>query len=548
MTTIPVVWMKAHPLCWDQALIDDLLHNRIWRTGLTFTHHVDEIPAGVRGAIVICPARYFTPADVDALIAPLRWCVLLLTSDEESTFPWRDLQHQNCAVWVMTPRPELHAEHDRFLGEYWPPGTPEALRDCWGEADLRPLNWFFAGQVNHARRVLASEAMSSMDGGELVLTAGFTQGLDRAEYLRHMAEAKVIPCPSGPGTQDSFRVYEALEAGCVPVADVRTPDDRLGYWQLLLDGDPPFPTIDDWGDLPTITDRVLNDWPASANRCFAWWQQHKRSLAHRIVDDVCARSGLERSTTDLADLVTVVVPTSPIPSHPDTDIITETIRSIRASGLADVDIILACDGVRDEQHHHSGAYDEYLRRLLWSTNHEWDNVVPLLAREHLHQANLTREALRLVRTPLVVFVEHDTPVCGDIPWKDLANVVLAGDANLVRLHHEAHILDVHQHLMLEDEPAVVRGVPLLRTAQWSQRPHIASTGFYRDFIDRYFPTTCRTMIEDRMHGVVESAWREEGAAGWGRWRLFMYAPGGDMKRSFHLDGRAGDPKFDMRYE
>jgi hypothetical protein len=94
---------------------------------------------------------------------------------------------------------------------------------------------------------------------------------------------------------------------------------------------------------------------------------------------------------------------------------------------------------------------------------------------------------------------------------------------------------------------IVEGQPLLRTAQWSQRPHLASTEFYRNVLSRYFGTEARTMIEDVMHGVVDHAWRTDREQGWERFRLWLYAPPGDVKRSTHLDGRAGESKFEDRW-
>jgi hypothetical protein len=55
------------------------------------------------------------------------------------------------------------------------------------------------------------------------------------------------------------------------------------------------------------------------------------------------------------------------------------------------------------------------------------------------------------------------------------------------------------------------------------------------------------MIEDVMYGGVETAWREFGLAGWDRYRLWMYAPEGNIKRSTHLDARAGEPKVPMTW-
>ena len=62
---------------------------------------------------------------------------------------------------------------------------------------------------------------------------------------------------------------------------------------------------------------------------------------------------------------------------------------------------------------------------------------------------------------------------------------------------------------------------------------------------RYFGAESRTMIEDVMHGVVQ---RAHVAGGWGMFRLFIYTPPGNIKRSTTSDGRGSEPKFDMKIE
>jgi len=118
-----------------------------------------------------------------------------------------------------------------------------------------------------------------------------------------------------------------------------------------------------------------------------------------------------------------------------------------------------------------------------------------------------------------------------------------GEADAVRLHHETHVLDVHMLLMPDGrETKTVAGLPMVRTVQWSQRPHVASTGFYRWMMGEHFTSRDNVFIEDRMHSVLEVAWRKHGDAGWNRYRLWMYHPEGNIKRSTHLDGRAGEDK------
>jgi hypothetical protein len=127
-----------------------------------------------------------------------------------------------------------------------------------------------------------------------------------------------------------------------------------------------------------------------------------------------------------------------------------------------------------------------------------------------------------------------------VDWVGCARAVLSGATNLIRFHHEANVLEPHRHLMVDDVPREVEGVPLLRTVQWSQRPHLAAAGAYRNWLDASWWRESDGMIEDRMHGVLENDWLQHKDPG--RFRLTMYAPEGDIKRSTHLDGRAGDAK------
>jgi len=378
--------------------------------------------------------------------------------------------------------------------------------------------------------------LKNLSGGHLLGTNGFGQGYPRDDFLRRMLATKVAPAPSGPRTQDSFRLYEALEAGCIPVADDMTPDGRIGYWRHLFGEDPPFPVITNWNDFEQILPELLAGWPANANRVSAWWQSYKRHLAYQLAADL-----VELGATVIdSERITVLMPTSPIPSHPSTEIIEQTIESVRAQ-LPNAEILVMCDGVRAEQEHRRADYEEYLRRLTWLTNHRWRNVLPVIFDEHLHQANITRATLGMVSTPLVLFVEHDTPLCGEIPWPEATTAVMGDEVDVLRFHHESNVLDPHQYLMLDREPKMIDGVPMLRTVQWSQRPHLAKTARYREWIEEYFPESSRTMIEDKLHSAAQ-------VEPWLKFKLWMYAPEGNIQRSTNLDGRGDDPKYEMKFQ
>jgi hypothetical protein len=566
---VPVVWLSFHAETiprgyWDQTMLEDAFAGRLASMApLSFKHFVIHAEPGdddglwplADGCIVVVGARHHADRlhDINARITAYRWSIVVLTGDEEGVFPWAELD----ATVVMRQTPKIIdgqplPDDGLWFGDGYTPTTRGVLASTLMEYTAKPEDLFFSGQVTHSRRkecVAALQSSQKVDAttGSVIATAGFTQGLEPVEYAQRLAAAKIAPCPSGPVSVDTFRVFEALEAGCVPIVDGRSPlYTQFTYWREVFGEGLPFPIVDDWRDGPQIIADTLKLWPAINNRCFVWWQGYKRSWALRIVEAVLEVSHAH-APLEVDQLITVVIPTSPIPSHPHTEILEETVASIRER-LPTAEIRVVFDGVRPEQEHLRDQYEDYQRRALWLMNFVWHDVVPIRLETHHHQAMATRLALEGAETPCVLFVEHDTPILGDIPFHELSEAVMTGEANLIRLHHESSVLEPHRHLMVDEVPDVARAVPLLGTMQWSQRPHLASMQFYQGLLTKFFGEQSRTMIEDTMHGVLDYEWNHEGVAAWNRWRTFLYAPPGDMKRSTHLDGRAGEPMFDMTFE
>lgn len=571
--TVPVLWVTRHPDTVmargyaDQGMLEAIIDRSLWRPPGSFevTHHIVEGNdwPDVRGAVVILPARHHACDDDVAWfierLDKLDWSLVVLAGDEEWVFPWQRIPELSTRkVWVMQPRPE-HAELSGLVPGGWSPGTRESLARYEVEALERPIDWFFAGQVTHERREQCVKALTYLGSGILHETEGYMQGMEIEQFRRLMASAKVAPCPSGPYTVDTNRPLEALECGTVPVCDTISPrGPRFDYWSLVFGPGHPLLTIEDWAELPRFIEMVVEDgWASRSNHTFAWWQQWKRDICYRFHTQLRELQPDAERVHDHNDDITAIITTSPVASHPDTSIIEQTVASIRQQ-LPTTEIVIVADGVRPEQENLRADYDEYLRRLLWKCNFEWHNVVAVLLPEWVHQANAVRRALEFVRTPQILFVEHDTPLEGEIDWHELTDVVASGKAECIRLHFDVDIHPEHRYLMLDPDPVNVIGenslvgVPLIRTVAWWQRPHLASTRFYRDKVMAHFTETSRTMIEDRLYGVVESNWRDNGAAGWWDWRIFIYADyngdGEGIKRSGHLDARGAASKFDMVYE
>lgn len=511
---------------WDMTLFEEYFKNLNHFEGFDQFNKSD---IDRSGAIVVIPGRSLVGKEdkVNTDISSLMYCLLIVAGDEEASFDISKIKHPNIKIWVQNPHRGKHDQYD-LIGCGYTPGTREMI------ITDKNMDWFFAGQITHVRRQEMADKLRGLRGGKLIETPGFTQGLDHKDYLKQMADAKIAPCPSGPITPDSFRLFEALELGCIPIADEATPNEELkGYWDWLFGEKVPFPTITNYNELPLMISELSRQYPVTSNNVQAWWKRKKIDIKEKMFSQFVGVGGdLEQ------ELVTAIVPISPIPSHPNIDIVTETIQSIRFH-FPGIKIVLTFDGVRPEQEKMAFTYNEHIRRVL--AKHR-DNIYPIIFQEHTHQVGMAREALKHITTPLILYMEQDTPLVldEDIDWKLIQNTIISGESNVVRFHFEAHIPEEHGHLMVAGG-----SMPFQRTIQWSQRPHLANTEFYRTMLDTKFTPNAKCFIEDKVHGLVQDDYHLEGINGWNKWKLHIYVPNDrNIKRSYNLDGRGKQKKYD----
>jgi hypothetical protein len=522
---------------WDYAILEDIFK------GLELQEHeVSQIPViknPFNQAIVVVPSRSHAAhvKQINVELNKLSSVVLFLMGDEESVFPVEEIKHNNIKIWVQNPKPGRHDQY-RKLGCGYTPHIKGAK-----EIPKKELNWFFSGQINNDRRRECCSALKelllrneNLISGYLGQTPGFSLGLSKDEYIEKMLQAKVAPCPSGSHTVDTFRLFEALELGCVPIADNETPmNNWSGFWTWLFDEEPPFPTINRYDDLGGYIQDSLEKFPVLNNKIQSWWLRKKsqyRQTLRQDLDDL--GFNLDKKP------VSAVIPISPIPSHPETHILEETVASVRR-WLPKATIYLTFDGVRAENEEMRTDYNEHIRRVLWKSRF-WGDVQPIIFDEHLHQVGMMRQVIDNIDTPVILYVEQDTPLVTDehIEVAAIVSDILRGDSNVIRLHHEGVIPKEHNHLMIGEPQDCLQ-----KTVQWSQRPHFASKAFYRRVLSENFSKGANCFIEDLLHGKIQDSFNKDGVFGWEQWRLHIYhPPTGNIKRSYHTDGREGAKKYD----
>lgn len=287
--TIEVVWQLSRGW-WDAQIFEDLFSHRLWMpvNAHCFVHRSSIAEVEGDGAIIMFPGQHcvqsFPPDSMSRVLAPFKWVLFINYGDEESLYPTRLLNHPNMKYWEQMPIPGVHDFADRRIPiGYPPPAVEQEIVN-----DGRIYDWSFCGQITHVRRHQCAAGYRQIPRGYTVETDGFAKGLSPKEYHTILAWSKIVPCPSGNGTPDSFRLWEALEAGCVPIADGlnHRPHYPKGYWQAAIGEEPPFPIIEDWSTLPTVISSELDKWPHNANRIGAWYLGWKRRLAYALEADL----------------------------------------------------------------------------------------------------------------------------------------------------------------------------------------------------------------------------------------------------------------------
>jgi hypothetical protein len=276
-----------------RSLFDGDLHSH----GLTFQHRAGypntDAPVGL-----VVPGRYYAQHtdQINEAIQRFVSVLMVVTSDEESCFDIGAIEHDSIRFWVQTPREGRDYGDARLFGVGYSPHTARVepvvkTRDVFLSAQRtngRPGRHFRV----YERRDRFFKVLKRGDWSQLLVERdGFAQG-DRGEYVAGMLSARVAPAPTGNVSPDSFRAFEALQCGAIPILDTVSPiDGETTYWQRIF-GSHPIPTVTDINDLPRIVDDVLADWNNLSDLVQEWWLSYKRGMAGCLVEDLKALGAL----------------------------------------------------------------------------------------------------------------------------------------------------------------------------------------------------------------------------------------------------------------
>lgn len=167
-----------------------------------------------------------------------KYAVVLL-SDENLFEPCEWLHDPACVGLLRNyihPNQLTHPKVQVF-GLGYKRGFLEYLKNEGSEN--RKYTWCFAG-TPHGDRAQMLKLFNQIDNYKVHTCSGFgaADGLNTKDYVNMLQNSTFALCPAGQDSMDSFRMYEALEAGCIPVT-VRSSKQfmiRPSYWHGVFYG------------------------------------------------------------------------------------------------------------------------------------------------------------------------------------------------------------------------------------------------------------------------------------------------------------------------
>lgn len=158
--------------------------------------------------------------------------------------------------------------------------------------------WSFAGEVHEASsRAQMIDSLKKINGEYFCkINDGWESkdNLSTQEYKQLLRDSIFVPCPSGNDSVDSFRLYEALEVGSIPIVE------RDEYWNDLFGDDHPLIQVSDWNkavnDISILSKET--EWQEEySQKLVSWWNAQKTTLKQKIKTTINQPAIVEKPIT-----------------------------------------------------------------------------------------------------------------------------------------------------------------------------------------------------------------------------------------------------------
>ena len=152
----------------------------------------------------------------------------------------------------------------------------------WINSTKRKYSWCFMGTMwpNTSREQAVNCFRENVFGGFFYKGSDFSSGLPVSDYIETLLQSTFSICPEGNRHFETFRFYESLELGSIPLSIV----DKDNFHSIFKDG-LPFPSFKDWEEAAEFANELLKD-PIRLNNLQlgirTWWLEEKHNLSARF--------------------------------------------------------------------------------------------------------------------------------------------------------------------------------------------------------------------------------------------------------------------------
>jgi hypothetical protein len=281
MKNINIQWMTQDAGLFELDWLCEILD--VQETDISIVRNFEDFRTG-KNSLVICNHAVNYIVGLDALRANNRQYGVFLLSDENLTETCEWLHDPNCLFSVRNYIHPMYFNHPKVttIGLGYKRQFKKYLTHK--PVEERYNAWVFAGTPHGDRRKML-DIFELIRPNQTHNCSGFcsADALTTRDYSEMMSNAIFALCPPGQDSMDSFRLYESLEAGCIPITLTRT--NRLpiypSYWEALIQSTGiskiPFILCDTWEECAEKTEELLQSKECTniQENCTIFWHTMK---------------------------------------------------------------------------------------------------------------------------------------------------------------------------------------------------------------------------------------------------------------------------------
>ena len=150
------------------------------------------------------------------------------------------------------------------------------------EQNHRKYKWAFTGTPHKSSRHDLLFQFSNIEPFFCHKTEKFDRKIISVDEMNNvLSSTQFIPCPYGFFHPETYRVFEALECGCIPIVE-----SAYNYYERVFPNNP-FIKINKWEEAkPILEGWDQNQIKKKSEECITWWSKQKIGLQDFIKEKI----------------------------------------------------------------------------------------------------------------------------------------------------------------------------------------------------------------------------------------------------------------------